>query len=334
MSTTLTLRSELPWLAPAQLRLRSAHAAGRVAHALLIHGSPGVGAVWLARWAAALVLCEDLAAAPCGICRSCQRIEMRQHPDYYFIEPIEESKEIRIPQVRELLTDLALTSHGNGWKVAVLSPADRLNRNAANAMLKTLEEPTPRTALILVAAQPSRLPATLRSRCQRIDLLPPDRATAGEWLVAQGGSSDARRLFDSLAMEPLDALATDAAPALRVVEETLSGLQAGLAGQLDIVATAERWSRSDYEWRLVCIETWLTDRLHQCVGDPKPSANLRGAAHLPASLPALNIRALFELLDAVRDLRRLADAPLNRSLALERLLWRIPVAAGRSTAGA
>ena len=329
---TLTLRSELPWLAPAQARLRAALAAGRLGQGLLIHGSEGIGAAWFARWTAALFFCAQGARSPCGECRSCQQIEATLHPDFYWLQPLEESREIRVPQIRELLEDLMLTSHGNGWKVVVLSPADKLNRNAANALLKTLEEPAARTALILVSTQPSRLPATVRSRCQRIDLLAPDQPAALAWLAAQGAAAAHQRLLTALDLEPLQALAMDSDAVLGSVEETLTGLRDGLAGTLDVVAAAERWSRSDYEWRLACIENWLTDQLRHRFAPPLTSTNLRAAAHLPASLPALNIRALFELLDAVRELRRLADAPLNKSLALERVLWRVPAVAGRGAA--
>lgn len=333
MSLALTLRSELTWLNATQARLREAQAGGRLGHALLLQGSAGNGAAWLARWLAALVLCEQRSRAPCGECRACSQVEQGQHPDFHWLEPVEDSREIRIFQVRELMDELALTSHGNGWKVAVLSPADRLNRNAANALLKTLEEPAARTVLILVAAQPSRLPATIRSRCQRLDLPVPDPVATAAWLGTQDATAATRKVAQLLALEPLAAMTMDTDAALRSTEETLAGLRDGLDGRLDVVATAERWGSSDYELRLACIENWLTEQLRRGAGDVGASPNLRAAAHLPAPLPALNIRALFELLDAVRELRRLADAPLNRSLGLERILWRVPAVAGRSTAG-
>ncbi len=87
---------------------------------------------------------------------------------------VEESRQIRIEQVRELADELALTSHQGGYKVGILTPADALNRFAANALLKTLEEPPARTLLILVATQPSRLPATILSRCQRLRVRAPE----------------------------------------------------------------------------------------------------------------------------------------------------------------
>ncbi len=121
-------------------------------HALLIHEAPGAGGEWLANWTARMVLGTD----------------KDLHPDWVRVHPIDESKQIRIEQIRELGEELSLTSHQGGYKVGVISPADVLNRFAANALLKTLEEPPARTVLILVVTQPSRLPATILSRCQRI----------------------------------------------------------------------------------------------------------------------------------------------------------------------
>ncbi|MDB6107221.1 MAG: holB, partial [Gammaproteobacteria bacterium] len=142
----------VPWLSKEMAALRAAYEADRMPHALLIHEAPGAGGDWLAHWIAQLVLKTD----------------RNQHPDWINVRPIDDSRQIRIEQVRELAQDLALTSHQGGYKVGVLSPADVLNRFAANALLKTLEEPSGRTVLILVVTQPSRLPATILSRCQRV----------------------------------------------------------------------------------------------------------------------------------------------------------------------
>src|SRR5258707_8511889 len=160
-----------PWLAKEMAALRAAYDADRIPHALLIHEAPGAGGDWLANWIAQLLLKTDRTL----------------HPDWISVRPIEDSRQIRIEQVRELAQELALTSHQGGYKVGVLSPADVLNRFAANALLKTLEEPPGRTVLILVATQPSRLPPTILSRCQRIRIAAPERAQAVAWLDATRG---------------------------------------------------------------------------------------------------------------------------------------------------
>ena len=145
------------WFNPACEEVAAAYANGRLAHALLIHEDPGAGGFELARWIAKLVNCRERGRTPCGKCKECQWIASDQHPDVTRLSPQDESAYILIEAVRDLIADLALTAHGQGYKVAILSPADALYHNAAQSLLKTLEEPPPRTLLLLVASQPSRL---------------------------------------------------------------------------------------------------------------------------------------------------------------------------------
>ena len=153
-----------PWLAASTVALRPAHEQDRMPHALLIHEAPGAGGEWLAAFAAALVLCERGAAGPCAECRACRRVAAGAHPDVSWLRPQEDSRQVRIEQVRELSAELALTSHGGGYKVGIITPADALNRFAANALLKTLEEPPEHLILILTAENAYDLLPTIRSR--------------------------------------------------------------------------------------------------------------------------------------------------------------------------
>jgi DNA polymerase III subunit delta' len=293
------------WLAPAIASLNAARKAGRLPHALLIHDTPGGGGDWLANWAASVALCLTPDEAPCGRCVGCVRVANNQHPDLARIVPIEESKQLRIEQVRELAQELSLTSHQGGYKVGILSPADSMNRFAANALLKTLEEPPARTLLILVASQPSRLPATILSRCQKLKVRAPTRAESLEWLQATHGAGDWAGVLDVLGDAPFAVTEADpkAIPALGA--ETRRALEEIEDGIGDPVSTAERWHRSETALRLRCFETWLTDRIQR----------------QPAPTP--RARALFELVDGVRELRSTLDVPINRSLALELLFRRL-----------
>ncbi|MEJ0039967.1 MAG: DNA polymerase III subunit delta' [Gammaproteobacteria bacterium] len=316
------------WLAPSIASLNAARKAGRLPHALLIHDTSGGGGDWLANWAASVAMCLSPDDVPCGKCLGCVRVANNQHPDLARIVPIEDSKQLRIEQVRELAQELSLTSHQGGYKVGILSPADSMNRFAANALLKTLEEPPARTLLILVASQPSRLPATILSRCQKLKVRAPTRAESLEWLQATRGAGDWDGVLDVLGDAPFAAAEVDpkAIPALGAeTRRTLEELEAGSA---DPVITAERWHRADTALRLRCFETWLTDRIQRQVA-PAASVGISGAAHLPRGLSIMNIRGLFELVEAVRDLRSSLDVPINRSLALELLFRRL---AARKTA--
>jgi DNA polymerase-3 subunit delta' len=311
------------WLAAQTAALGAARRAGRLAHALLIHEAPGAGGEWLALWAARLALCERMGEAPCGNCPACRRVLGSGHPDLTVVRPLEESQQLRIEQVRDLAAELALTSHSGGYKVGILTPADALNRFAANALLKTLEEPPPLTLLILVATQPSRLPATVRSRCQILRVPAPPRSEAIAWLTRLRGELDWGGALDALGAAPMLLAQADPAALAEVGADARRTLDAMVAGRADPLATAERWARSETPLRLRCCENWLTERIRAGLGAGVLMTEVGAGPYLPAPGAVLNIRELFGLLDEVRELRATLDVPLNRALALEALLRRM-----------
>lgn len=301
-----------PWLARETATLAAAFAQGRLPHALLIHEGPGAGGEWLAAWAAQLVLCQEPARAPCGVCTGCRRARAWQHPDLTWVSPQEDSRQIRIEQVRELAAELALTSHAGGWKVGVITPADALNRFAANALLKTLEEPSPRTLLVLVATQPSRLAPTILSRCQRLSVRAPQRAVSLAWLSAERGGSqtDWAGALDVLGEAPLLAVGRDPRELAELGADSHQSLEALAAGRADPVAQAERWARSELPVRLLCFEKWLTERVRNGAARRAFFTEMRAAPYLSEAATFLNIRELFGLVDEVRELRAtLGGAP-------------------------
>jgi DNA polymerase-3 subunit delta' len=318
-----------PWIAPATAALAAARRSGRLPHALLIHEAPGAGGDWLAHWAARLALCQRADQAPCGECRACRRALAWQHPDLIRVSPLEDSRQIRIEQLRDLAAELALTSHAGGYKVGVLDPADSMNRFAANALLKTLEEPPPRTLLVLVASQPSRLPPTVLSRCLRLMVRAPARAAAAAWLTEVRGQGAWEAALETLGEAPMLLLSADPQSVAQIGAETRKALDSLAAGRTDPLATAERWARSELPLRLRCFENWLTERIRRGAGVGNLMQEVRAGPYLPATGAVLNIRELFGLLDEVRELRAALDVPLNRALALEALLRRLaPRSAG------
>jgi DNA polymerase III subunit delta' len=297
----------IPWLDQEMASLRAAFEADRMPHALLIHEAPGAGGEWLAKWIARLLLKTD----------------RDQHPDWISVHPIDDSRQIRIEQVRELAQELALTSHQGGYKVGVISPADVLNRFAANALLKTLEEPSGRTVLILVVTQPSRLPPTILSRCQRIRIAAPERAQAVAWLEATRGQGEWQAVLDIVGEAPMLAAESDGQAVVQIGAEVRRGLEEAAAGTSDPVATAERWSRAELPLRLRCFENWLTERIRRQSESPAFLTEVGAVTYLQRPQTVLNIRQLFELLDGVRDLKSALDTPINRGLALETLLRQV-----------
>ena len=316
------------WLGSEMTTLAAAFEAGRMPHALLLHEAPGTGGDWLAHWIARLMLCRSESGAalaggkPCGACPSCHRVATAQHPDLLVLQPIEESRQIRIEQIRELSDELSLTAHQGSYKVAIITPADTLNRFAANALLKTLEEPSPRTLLMLVATQPSRLPATILSRCQQIRIRAPYRQEAVAWLEAARGAADWNGVLDLLGEAPMLATEVDPKAVVQVGLEVRRALEEAMTGGGDPVSTAERWTRTDLPLRLRCIENWLTERIRAHCGSDGFFTKVGSAPYSGRPNAVLNTGQLFELVDAVRELKSALDTPINRGLALEAILRR------------
>jgi len=202
-----------PWQGPATAECLARRA--RWPHAVLVAGPAGIGKRMLADWLARTLLCEKPSAngAPCGECPSCRYARAGQHPDLRIVEPVDDDEEnpkpvewIVVDRIRALVRWSGLTSHRGGAKVALIDPAERMNPAAANALLKTLEEPQPDTYFLLVSHQPGRLPATIASRCQRLAVPVPGREQARAWLASQG-FADADRLLDQAGGAPLVARA-------------------------------------------------------------------------------------------------------------------------------
>jgi DNA polymerase-3 subunit delta' len=303
------------WFAPACDEVNAAIVAQRLAHGLLIHEDPGAGGMELARWIAQRLNCTSGGDAPCGECQSCTWLANDQHPDVTRLSPEEDSEYIKVEPVRALIADLGLTAHGRGYKVAILSPADALYPNAANSLLKTLEEPPARTVLMLVTHQPSRLLPTLRSRCSKLRLPGPTRAAAAEFLAARRGAGPWEEALAATGAGPFMLLDADARALADLRADTLRTLRDIGSGNVQPPAVADKWARGELATRLACVESWVTDRILE-------STSNRDVTHLSASGLAPNICRLFELSDAVRDMRKLAHTSINKAMAVEALLWR------------
>lgn len=307
------------WFAPACAEVKSAWAAGRLAHGLVVHEDPGAGGAPFARWVAQLVNCRHGDRAPCGDCQECRWVDSGQHPDLTLVGPEEDSVQILIEQVRALVADLSLTAHGSGYKVAIVSPAEAMNVNAANALLKTLEEPPPRTLLLLVTSQPSRLLPTIRSRCSKVRLPGPTRDVAARYLAELRGAGPWEEALSATGTGPFALLDSDPEALARLRKDTLDTLRDIGSGRIQPPGVAERWAdrsqQKDLAVRLACLESWVTDRILE-------TASIRDATHLsPQGLPP-NICRLFELSDVIRDMRKLSLTSINKGMAVESLLWR------------
>lgn len=164
-------------------RLLSSVKTATLPHALLFAGPQGLGKFDFAHAFSKLILCENQSV--CGQCRSCQLISAGTHPDFLLIRPEAETKVIKIDQIRQLVSRLEKTAQLGSYQVVIIEPAEQMNTAAANALLKTLEEPQGQVIILLISHQVANLPATIRSRCQTVLFKPPMSEAAQSWLATQ-----------------------------------------------------------------------------------------------------------------------------------------------------
>jgi len=196
----------------------------RLPHALLVYGPRGIGKLALAERISQTLLCESSGRRPCGSCDGCRWFRGGNHPDFRRVEPeaiaklpptdpeeneVKKSKQpsiqIKIEQVRELANFLYVRSHRGAMRVALVHPAEDMNENASNALLKGLEEPPAGAMFILVSHRPAQLLPTIRSRCVALPVPIPPRDAALKWLSGQG-IKDAERWLAYAGGAPLRAL--------------------------------------------------------------------------------------------------------------------------------
>ncbi|GLS84642.1 DNA polymerase III subunit delta' [Paraferrimonas haliotis] len=176
--------SQLPaWLQTSYNELMAQAQRQQLAHALLLQLSDGLGAHDLLKAIERGLMCRQV-DAPCGHCKDCRLLQASSHPDCYWIAA--DGNQIKVDQIRELISALATTSQQGGSRLVVIEQAHRLNNAAANALLKTLEEPNENCFIILCSDTPGLLPATIISRCQRINVSGIDEAPIKHWLEQQG----------------------------------------------------------------------------------------------------------------------------------------------------
>lgn len=306
--------AELPWLTEPLQRARAAFDGQRAPHSLLVCGQSGAGLEAFTAWLVGYLHCDKRSRAPCGECRACRWLASAAFPDHQLIEPLEDSAEIRVDQIRELIEQLSLTAHGSGRRSVLLQPAERLNRNAANSLLKLLEEPPPRSTLVLATGSPSRLPATIRSRCLRIDLPTPSLGESARWLAERTGGHESswRQVLTLAGNTPVAACRWDFTQTQAAIAALERDLGALAAGEREPVLLARQWDDERYEQRLLELENLITKTLLQSAGTgPRP---LLSTSEMP------KLRSMFELLDRIREDRRLADSPVNRQHGLTVLL--------------
>jgi DNA polymerase-3 subunit delta' len=311
-----------PWQQHQWRQLQQARQQQRLPHALLLSGSRGLGKSAFALALAQALLCPQTEeeGTACGRCRACRLFEAGTHPDFRRLAPQEESSQIRIDAVRQLLEESVLSVGEARRRVFVLEPADALGGPAANALLKTLEEPLAGIHLLLLSAYPERLPITLRSRCQQVRFLPPPVDEATDWLERDAGVSGerARLLLQIAGGAPLAALEMAESGAAERYQVMATEFLALARGQGDPLGLAESWLKQVELDRLQgYMASWLLRVIRQCLEN-------RGAEGVAEDVPlpcrGTSLRRIYRLLDNLFEMKRNLDHNLNAQLVLERLL--------------
>jgi len=262
-----------------------ARAANHLPHALLLVGEEGIGKYMLAKRMAKSLLCmQPIEFESCGKCQSCKTYESGANPDYTQIELAEDKQQISVDQIRKLNEFLTYTRSFNTHRVAIINPIERMNNNAANSLLKSLEEPANNSVIILVASNLSKILPTIKSRCQLISVASPSKNQALGWFKKNHPDIEHAELrLDIAAFKPLKALnITDDDISTR--SHFLEDLNNIVSENLSVVATAKKWEKTNLEsllnWQITWVQQLIkeeecgsltptsdnnheTDRLHQ-----------------------------------------------------------------------
>ncbi|MCU7845791.1 MAG: DNA polymerase III subunit delta' [Candidatus Thiodiazotropha sp. (ex Monitilora ramsayi)] len=317
--------SRLPWQEDQWHRLQQARRQGRLPHALLLCGPRGVGKEAFALAFTQTVLCpeSDEAGRPCGSCRHCHLLHSGSHPDFQRVVPEEESKsgEIKIEAIRNLTAGAALTAQSGGHKVVLIQPAHRMNTAAANSLLKTLEEPTGDTLIILLTDQPARLLPTIRSRCQQVLFQIPPYEISLSWLEGKVEHADGDTLLSLASGAPLLALNLDDGELLATRQRMLKQfLSLGMRRE-DPVAIAQDWTGFDGRLLMDWLAGWVIDLLRLKTAQQPPQLFNRDQAQALHSLAdKINSGVLHRYLGSVYEARARIDSNLNPQMVLEQLL--------------
>jgi DNA polymerase-3 subunit delta' len=270
MSGIDVLSSRLcPWLEPALRHLEDARSHGRLGHAWVIGGPAGVGKINLALFAADRWLRGQPLGAPVARLEpadAAAAVAQRHtpadhHPDLHWLFPEEGKSTISVEQIRDAIAALSLKAYRGESKVVIIEPADGMTPAAANALLKTLEEPTAGTYLLLLSHRPTGLPATIRSRCQRLTVEQPSARAVQAWLGSDVPASSFDELWLLTGGAPLKMAVMREGDIARLLNDLQDQVVQVSEDRQDAQTVAERWLKDDPELAL----EWLLRRLERVI---------------------------------------------------------------------
>lgn len=308
--------------------LMKAVSSGRVAHAYLFAGPGGVGKETTALSFARALLCSRPAGGDaCGLCRECRQVSGGNHPDFYIVEPAGAS--IKIEQVREIQRKAPYRSYQGGRKIFLIRQAESMTAEAANCILKTLEEPPKDTVFILVSARPQVLLPTILSRCQIIYFKVMTVPELIQGLVSiKGVPGEEARLYASLAGGSMGRAISYATGSLLADRDAVNALAGALrkSGPLEAMEMAEKASESKpkAQFTLDTLACWFRD-LMVCreAGDEGSLYNTDLADNLRMEAGRYDTARILEIIEEIESTKRKIEVNANTRLALETLFLRL-----------
>ena len=294
-------------------------------HAMMLCGPEGIGKHEFARSLVEAILCKDKTpdGFACGECKHCQLLSANTFPDYVHLAPEEDNKAISVDEIRELIGKLHLTRHFEAYKVALIEYAEQMNTNAANALLKTLEEPPEKTLIILVTSQPLSLPATIRSRCQLVNFHPPTAEEAHQWLKTVSSDVDWEPLLRVAQGAPLQAVDYHETELLDQRIAVVQGFLEIFEPNSNPVEVAARIEPIPFVLCFQWIQAVIVDLLRiKAAENPITLENPDFYRPLLALAPRMQVPLLLEFWELLIERKRIFDNSLNRRLFAESLLIR------------
>lgn len=305
----------LPWHDSLWQQMLRCWQQNRFPHALLLCGAPGMGKAIFAQRLAEMLLCNhpQTEGQACGHCKPCHLLRAKTHPDLLLVQPAEVGKQIAIDQIRSLIQFSTLTSNYGHYQIIIVNPAEAMNRNAANSLLKLLEEPPSSTLIMLISHQPMALLATIRSRCQRLDFSRPDHQVTQAWLRNQlPPRTNIPLLLNLSAQAPLATLALAEQENLTKRKALFEKLAELPSGQNDPVQLAEDWSKLEAVQILQWMLSWTMDIIrYATTHQARYIINQDWQEVLQRFGKQLDIHQLFELLDLQSEAYRLVTGGAN-----------------------
>lgn len=315
----MTLIEDMFWLESPARQLRSRLERARPPQAQLIYGPPGVGKRHFALWSAAQLLGIDQQPPADS---EADVLPSLVHPDFSAVSLEDDSKLLRVHQMRDLIARLELTSHRGGHKVALIWPADRMHPAAANCLLKTIEEPPGSATILLVCESLARVPATIVSRCERVRLVPPEQSAGLAWLRrAHPDDNSAEMALAFASRAPLGARSLLRADFGKEATKLADDLEKIIQREVLPGAVARRWAKLEAGLCIRWLYWQVAALMREAMNVSEPAA-IAVKAHLKNPHTRLNMRACCDYLDQLNELNRLQDRPLNPELQWsELLMW-------------